>query len=617
MVDAVPTLPTPPAPPALLCSDVLLGYLKLEGVSHIFGVPGSANANTLLALGRTVQPPGDQGVCFVMCRQETGATYIADGYARVTGGLATVLVTSGPGALNALTGAVNSHESRTPMLVLTGEVAQQWYGKAYLQEGVDADIDIDGIYANACRYSAIISSPLNFVELLSQALREARSLPAGAAHLSLPDNIMASPAPTGTVLPTASTSYRVQPMSSDQATMAKVFAGVMAAEYPLLFLGDGARAALRDPQRLAAFTALVEKLALPVMTSPDGKGIFPESHDLSLRNYGLAQCEWPVYYLKPNMIDPARPAQFDALVVLGSELGELATIAPSTDPTDVHYTRDIVPSGMFAHIDASQSIIGREYAITFGAVAQAEQAIDQLIASGAATPDPPPSAAARRAFVAELKAAKSPFRSPDARTAPDSPIKPQALMYQMQRALAARPEPANIWVDAGNCVGWCMQYLEVDPPNAIFSALAMGPMGFGVGAVIGGKIGAPAMTSIAVVGDGAFMMHASEVSTAAANNVGAVWVVLYDNKLGMVAQGMQAFFPNQGPWNDLYTLGSPDLAAAARAYGADAYDLHSPADAIEAFATALTLAHENNRPQVIVAHIDTTEIPPYYPPGVG
>ena len=599
------------------CAELLIEYLALEGVAHVFGVPGSANAHTLLALGRSGRPPDQQGIEYVICRQETGAAYMADGYARVTGGLATVLVTAGPGAMNAVTGTVNAHTSRTPMLVLTGEVAQQWYGKAYLQEGVDADLDTNAVYANACRYSAVVSAPENFATLLQHALRDARSLPGAATHLSLPDNIMMAQVPDGTTVPDSPSEYRVRPISSDRSTMQAIFDGLMSAEYPLLFLGNGARRALRDTSRRNAFVALIERLALPVITSPDGKGLFPETHDLSLRNYGLAQCEWPGYYLKPSSIDPGRPDRFGSMLVLASELGELATISPSTDAANVHYPRDIVPEHMFAHVDENQAVIGRDYAITHGLVAEAAHAIDQLIDIGNQTLGEAASADDRRAFVAQIKDEKSPFRSPEARTSPDAPIKPQALMQHLQAALAARPEPAHIWVDAGNCVGWCMQYLVIDPPDEIHSALAMGPMGFGVGSVVGGKIGAPDFTSISVVGDGAFMMHGSEVSTAAAHQVGAVWVVLNDNQLNMVAQGMQDFFPDKGPWNSLYHVGDPDLGEYSRGLGADAYDVTSPDEATEAFAAALELASEKNKPQVIVAHIDVSEVPPYYPPSVG
>jgi acetolactate synthase I/II/III large subunit len=593
-------------------AEVLIRYLVLEGVGHVFGIPGSANATTLFELGETGRPPNDPAPAYVICRHETGAAYMADGYARVTDGLATVLVTAGPGAMNALTGAVNAHTSRTPMLVLSGEVSQQFFGKAYLQEGVDADLDIDGVYANACRYSAVVSAPENFVQLLTQALREARSLPGGTAHLSLPDNIMKAPAPPGTTIPTATSAYRVRPIASDRDTMAAIVGQLRSATFPLLFLGNGARTALRDSARAAAFAEAIEQLALPVMTSPNGKGVFPENHPLSLRNYGIAQCEWPAYYLKPNTMDPSLPDRFDALLVLGSELGELATLSLSADPSNAVYTKDIVPSGMFAHVESNQGVIGREYVVTHGLVAEAAHAIDQFVEIVRNDPTEASGADQRRTFVASIKSTHRPTRPPATPSAPEGTIKPQELMLAMQKALDATAGPAHVWVDAGNCVGWCMQNLEIAAPKELHSALAMGPMGFAVAAVVGSALGAPDALSVAVVGDGAFLMHGAEVSTAAAHGAGAVWVVLRDDQLNMVAQGMEGLFGATGPWDTLYRLGDADLSKVAAGLGATTYEVRSPQQAAGAFAAAFALARTGTTPQVIVAFVDPNEAPPYH-----
>ena len=187
-------------------------------------------------------------------------------------------------------------------------------------------------------------------------------------------------------------------------------------------------------------------------------------------------------------------------------------------------------------------------------------------------------------------------------------VKPSALMTRLNELL---PVGSNVFVDSGNCVGWAMHYLRIDPPSRIFSALCMGAMGFAVGAVVSSACGA-VRVSIAIVGDGAFLMHGAEVSTAARYRVGALWIVLNDNDLGMVSQGMAHFFPDEkGARADDYALGRPDLAGYARALGADAYDAHSLAQFGDALSTALVAA-DRGMPQVIVVHIDPTQVPPYY-----
>jgi acetolactate synthase-1/2/3 large subunit len=143
-------------------------------------------------------------------------------------------------------------------------------------------------------------------------------------------------------------------------------------------------------------------------------------------------------------------------------------------------------------------------------------------------------------------------------------------------------------------------------------------MGFAVAGVVGAKLGAPDVPCIAIVGDGAFMMHGAEVSTAAQNKVGAIWIVLNDNDLGMVSQGMAALFPSQ-PWEGYYALGAPDLVKFSEGLGARAVAITKDQDA-ETFRRALRDAlrdAERGQPQVIVLHIDNTLSPPYGWPKLG
>jgi acetolactate synthase I/II/III large subunit len=244
-------------------------------------------------------------------------------------------------------------------------------------------------------------------------------------------------------------------------------------------------------------------------------------------------------------------------------------------------------------------------------VAEAGATID-LICELASQHTPPQSS--RRAGIEALKASCPPWSSDEWRNAESAPLNPAAMMRVINECMKA----GHIFIDAGNCVGWSLNNLVVDPPLHYQSALAMGPMGFGVAAVIGAKMGAPDADCLAIVGDCAFMMHGAEISTAAQQQVGAVWVVLNDNDLGMVTQGMtqltEAYPPSTPPWQGYYDLGSPDLVKFSEGLGADAF-IVAPAEGTAAFrtavVTALQQARERSRPQVIVAHIDTSVMPPY------
>jgi acetolactate synthase-1/2/3 large subunit len=566
----------------------VVAALHAEGVRHVFGIPGVHNLAVYDALIRQTD------VTHVLARHEAGAAFMADGYARVSGGLGVVLVTSGPGATNALTGALNADASHSPLLVVTGEVKEQYFGRGYLQEGADADLDIVSVYRSAVAYSEIVTNENNFQELFESAMRRAWGMPRRATHLSLPNDVAATPA-TDFTPPADPASYRATTSFVDAGGVERAAEAIATAKRPLLMLGSRCRAPLQDDTLLADVVSAVERLAVPVMTSPDAKGVFPETHDLSLRNYGIAGCCWPQHYLA----DPTA-GQYDALVVIGSSLGELAT--NTWNPV-------LVPNGPLIQVDEDPNVLGRAFPIELGFVGETTGTLRSLVrALGSATLDPSV-VAQRRQAIADIKSANSPFVDPDKRTSSSYPIKPQALARMVCEAV---PTGSHIFVDAGNCVGWCLHEMVIDPPTRIHSALTMGPMGFATAAVVGAKLAAPQSACVAVVGDGGFLMQVGEVATAAQYGVGAIWVVLADHDLSMVSQGMAAVTGDTS-FDGYYQLGWNDLATVAQGLGAEASTAQSVEDVAAALSRAIADAGKGV-PQVIVVDIDVTEAPPYaYP----
>ena len=586
----------------LTVAQLLLQYLELEGAKKLFGYPGAANKSVLEELKRQ-----KDNFDYFICRQETGAVYIADGYSRVTGKLGVVLVTSGPGATNALTGTANAQQSNSPLLIITGEPPEASFGKGYLQEGVNSSLRINAIYRNACQYSAMISNENNFQTLFTQALRTALSIPSRAAHISLPDNV-AHNTVTDITFPNKPENYRTTPSTSDPQKVKQAFDSLINAVHPLIFLGNGCRQILQG-ERLGKFIHFVEKFAIPVMTTPDGKGVFPETHPLSLRNYGLAACEWPKYYIAPEGFeDPKydKGSQYDALMVMGSNLDGLATRVGKASWDNL-----LIPNGPFIQVDLDQSIIGRGFPIELGIVAEIGAVIDNLCELSQSTEPNPGVVQKRREFIQHIKT-NSPFIDPDKMHSDANPILPQALMKCIQDLL---PLGAHLFIDGGNCIGWSLHYLKIAPPSQMHNSLNLGPTGFGTASVIGGKVGAPDNICIAITGDGGFMMQGNEIATAAKYNIGAIWIVLQDNDLGMVSQTMMYTSGDPLPnpeWKNYYNLGKPDLAKFAEGLGAEAYNIYSPKEMKERFAQAIENARLKKQPQVIVAHINTDEVPPYY-----
>ena len=571
-------------------AQVLLRYLALEGVHKVFGIPGGGLLNLLVEL-KNQRETFD----YIICRHETGAAYIADGYYRATGKLGVVIVTSGPGATNALTGVVNADTDGSAILAITGEVAESGFGKGPLQEGVDSGLDVNLVYKSAVVYSAEITDQSECQTLFEQALRDALSLPPRAAHISLPSNVPAEIVPS-IALPLSPDNYRARPGGIQRDRVRLAMSQFLATRRPLLFLGAGCREALRDEATLAALTRFVKRYAIPVMTTPDSKGVFPEQHALSLRVYGFCSCLWPQEYMQQS--NPA----YDGLMVIGTSLKGLSSN---------NFNAILTPAGPFIQVDLDQHAIGRAFPISLGIVGEAGACIRELDALSPQFPPDQPAVESRLNAIAAIKNT-TPFQHPNQYESDATPIQPAALVRVLQETL---PPDAIILLDAGNCVSWGIHYFEVSPPQQIHSSLAMGPMGFAVGAVVGAKIGRPDRTCLALVGDGAFMMHGAEVSTAAAHGAGAIWVVLQDNDLHMVSQGENFFFPDPTVWPKVYSLGAPDLAKLAEGLGADAYTIGSPAELAALMPQVIAKADADRKPQVIVAQIDTSALSPYfYPP---
>jgi len=570
-------------------ADLLMRYLKLEGVDRVFGVPGAAIMYFLDALRQS------KDCQYVLCRHESGAGFVADGYWRVSGKLGVVMVTSGPGAVNALNGAMNADASLSQQLTITGEVSQAFFGRGWEQEGIDASLDIAALYKNAVSFSGIVTDAQNFQTMLTTALRVSRGIPGHCSHLSVPLDVQNLPA-TG-VVPASTANYRAQSHGHDPAAAAVVVDELLAAKRPLIFLGNGCRLALRG-DKLAPFQAFVERFGIPVMTTLDGKGLFPESHQLSLRAYGKSGCMWPAAYLSPPPGAPGA-APYDYLLVIGSMLDQFATNL---------WDGRLQPRGSFVQVDARQESIARGMPVDRGIIAEASAFLEDVVALAKHRPPDAALVTARLQYLSWLKSTYSPFFDPAARDSQATPLRPERVMGIISSLL---PPGSHVFADAGNSCGWTSHYLVIDPPSQAHAALEVGTMGYAVGAVVGAKLAAPSATCVAVCGDGGFLMHGSEVSTAAAQKAGAIWVVWSEDDFNMVSQGMGIILKEPDVYRHYYQLGNPDIAKIAAGYGADAYTVSTTADFEAAFLKAIE-GGRGGRPQVIAVKEDRSAVPPFY-----
>ncbi len=407
---------------------------------------------------------------------------------------------------------MNANNDGSALLVISGEVAQQYFGLGFLQEGEDTDLDINAVYAAATSYSAIIAEAAEAGTLIKTALRKSLGIPRKATHLCLPNNVTALPIPNPN-FPNSTLNYRTLQSSISDDQILPIITALTNTKRPAIFIGNGCRDF--SPQTVLALSSIAKYYGVPIISTPDAKGIFPESDERALRVFGCASSIWPYYWLNA----PKGESPLDFMLVIGSSLGGLATI---------NFSPFLMPSNeAFYQVDIHQHVISRCYPFKLGVVGESSSFVNGMNRLKGQSKTPPNNADVklRKDQIRKIKKTYSPFQDPKQYASNAKPVQPAALMRVLQETFPKEKE-THIFIDAGNCVGWSNHYLAVEKPWNIYSSLSMGPMGFAVAAVVGAKIGRPKSNCLAITGDGAFMMHGAEISTAAQYGLGAFGLCL-------------------------------------------------------------------------------------------
>lgn len=565
-------LRVPPDPKdGVTVAKLILEQLKREGVRTIFGIPGGPATPLFDALH------GDSGLRLVAPRHEAGAAFMALGDARVTGRVGVCLLTTGPGATNAITAVAAAKADSLPVLVLTAQVATSAFGKGSLQDSTESGVDTVALFRPITKMSAMLANPAGAGGVLRQALRTAMAGRRGPVHLSIPTDLMRRLAAGPPLAPAL---YRSEPQLFDREAVRRCARHLLEARRPAILAGHGVNLAGAQPELLE----LAELLSIPVATTPKGKGAFPEAHPLSLRVFGLASSPLSERYLLSEGAD--------ALLVLGSSLHENSTSG---------WDSRLVP-GILMQQDIDQAMIGRNYPVSVALAGDAKTTLRELLFElrrrlirGEAPPD-----GAGGTF-ARFKAGVPAFLDSPAMRSDALPIKPQRLMSALDAAL---PQDALIFLDVGSNTLWATHYMSATGRNAfIHNWGEFAAMGYGVAAAVGGKLAAPHRPVIAVVGDGGFAMAGMEVSTAVTENVPVVWIVLNDARLNAVHHGQTLQYSGRTIGTEFHRM---DVAGVAEALGAWARRVTHPGDIGAAVADALA----TGRPAVIDIRVDADEVPP-------
>jgi acetolactate synthase I/II/III large subunit len=418
-------------------------------------------------------------------------------------------------------------------VLIGGDVPASAASRGAVQDASANGIDSIALMRTVTRWSARVDSAAGAAGAAEQALRAATGVRPGPVFLSLPLDVGTTARSRSPALSIASAPGATSP---DGPTCREIAQRLRRAKRPLIIAGNGARSASIELRLLAEYAAC------PVATTPRAKGVFPEYHPLHLGGIGLGGHPSARAYLA------AGP---DVVCIVGSRLGDLATDA---------WSLPLGGSEATFQIDREPWLIGRNYPVTTGIVADAQAALRAMLPVDAPEAAPP---------LREIMGIRR--VDEDSAFSDDVPLKPARVFAALQVAF-----PDAFWAcDQGEHCAYALHYLRIDGPNQFRTMLGLASMGSGIGLAIGARAARRDRIVIGVCGDGGFAMHAGEILTCVEHNIDLLLVIINDGRWNMVHHGFDAVFgrrPSAMPSH------MADLAGVARDFGAVGVRIERPGD---------------------------------------
>ncbi|MFI5319482.1 MAG: biosynthetic-type acetolactate synthase large subunit [Myxococcota bacterium] len=538
-------MPSPPAKP-LTGAEVLIRCLEREGVEYIFGLSGGAVMPIFDALV-------DSKIKLILVRHEQGATHMADGYARATGKPGVVLVTSGPGATNTVTGLLTAQMDSAPIIVISGQTIRANLGKDAFQEA-----DVTGITYPVVKHSYMVREANDFPRIVREAFHIATSGRPGPVLIDVPKDVSQGPGEDRVVTALDLPGYRV-PKRGAAADIERAAQLIMRARRPVLYVGHGAviSGAGKEVMKLA------EKLRSPIVNTLLGKGAADETHPLHL---GMLGMHGTAYANKAV-------THCDLIVAIGARWDD--RITGKVDEFCIGATK--------IHIDVDPTEFNKILRPDVCILGDAKAVLEDLL--------PRVGPLDTGAWLGECDAWRKKY--------PLKYAKKGGLRAQhvLDRLDAITEGSAIITTDVGQHQMWAAQFCRTREGRRWITSGGAGTMGFGFPSAIGAQFGRPGEEVWTVVGDGGFQMTLCELATAFIHKLPVKVLIINNNFLGMVRQWQELFFENRYSGVDLE--GNPDFVKLAEAYGVKGLRITRPGDVDK----KIKQARAHKGPVVLVAEV--------------